>query len=367
MKVIIVGAGIAGMAIGWRLAQAGAEVELYDRGLAGRGATWASAGMIAPGAELKDETEEFAALARRSRAAWPSFAAELEAASGCGVGYSEPGSLIVALDDARADMLARHAEGINEFAAEWLAAQAVRQREPLVSPEARGALHIPGDAQVDNRLVADALRIALERRNIAIHENTDVRGLHITETRARGIVCDKGIVAGDAVILALGAWLNEFGGAPGELPPVAPVKGQMISMQAPAGTVLPKHLLWGDDTYLVSRGGRILIGATVEDAGFDTSVSADACARLLASAARIVPALRQWPVSEMWAGLRPRTPDGTPVLGASSVGGLFVAGGQFRNGILFAPAIADAMQQIVLNSPSAPELRSFDPRRFNGR
>jgi glycine/D-amino acid oxidase-like deaminating enzyme len=118
---------------------------------------------------------------------------------------------------------------------------------------------------------------------------------------------------------------------------------------------------------MVPRRDRVLIGATVEDAGFDTSVSADACARLLSAAARIGPALREWPVSEMWAGLRPRTPDGAPVLGASSVDGLYVAGGQFRNGILFAPAVAETMRQIVLTSRSVPELRSFDPRRFNTR
>ena len=365
MKVIIVGAGIAGMAIGWRLAQAGVEVELYERGLAGRGATWAAAGMIAPGAELKDESEELAAFARRSRVAWPGFAAELEAESGCSIGYSEPGSLILALDDARGHALAQ-AKG-SDAGAQWLAQQDLRRREPLISSEVHGALYIPGDAQVDNRLTADALRIALGRRNIAIHENTEIRGLLITENRVRGIVSDKGNVACDAVIVASGAWLNEFGGAPAELPPVSPVKGQMVAIRAPAGTALPKHLLWSDDAYMVTRAGRILIGATVEDAGFDTSVSADACTRLLSAAARIIPLLREWPMSEMWAGLRPRTPDGAPVLGASSVDGLYVAGGQFRNGILFAPAVADAMQRIVLSCQPAPELRSFDPRRFNAR
>jgi glycine oxidase len=367
MKVIIVGAGIAGMAIGWRLAQAGAEVEIYDSGLAGRGATWAAAGMIAPGAELKDESEELAAFARRSRAAWPSFAAELEAESGCNIGYSEPGSLVLALDDARAQALAEHAKKHNAFSAEWLGPQTVREREPLVSPDVRGALHIPGDAQVDNRLIAEALHVALARRDIIVHENTEVRGLLITDSRVRGIVSAKGSVASGAVIVASGAWLNDFGAASAELPPVVPVKGQMIAVQVPAGTSLPKHLLWGADAYMVPRRDRVLIGATVEDAGFDTSVSADACTRLLSAAARIVPALREWPVSEMWAGLRPRSPDGAPVLGASSMEGLYVAGGQFRNGILFAPAVADAMQQIVLTSRSSSELRSFDPRRFSAR
>jgi glycine oxidase len=365
MKVIIVGAGIAGLAIGWRLAQAGAEVEIHDRGLAGRGATWAAAGMIAPGAELKEEPEALAQFARRSRAAWPTFAAELEAESGCAIGYSEPGSLIVALDSDRAHALDQRARELAASGAQWLPPALLRRREPLVSPELRGALYIPGDAQVDNRLVAEALRIALGRRSIAIHENTDVRGLQITENRVRGIIGARGAVEADAVIVASGAWLNEFGGAAAELPPVMPVKGQMVAVQSPVGTLLPQHLLWSDDAYLVTRGDRVLIGATVEDAGFDTSVSKDACARLVAAAARIVPALAAWEISEMWAGLRPRTPDGSPVLGRAALEGLYVAGGQFRNGILFAPAVADAMQRMILSSQPISEIRTFDPRRFN--
>jgi glycine oxidase len=224
---------------------------------------------------------------------------------------------------------------------------------------------MPDDAQVDNRRTAEALRTVLSRRNIPIHENNEVRGLLITDDRVRGIVCATGTAAADAVIVASGAWLNEFGGAPAELPPVAPVKGQMVAVEPPVGTALPKHLLWGDDVYMAPRRGRLLIGATVEDAGFDTSVSAEVCARLVSLAARIIPSLHGWMVTEMWAGLRPRTPDGAPVLGASKIEGLYVAGGQFRNGILFAPAVADAMRQIVLTSQSPPELRSFDPKRFS--
>ena len=364
MKVIIVGAGIAGLAIGWRLAQAGAEVELFDRGLAGRGATWAAAGMIAPGAELKGESEALASFARNARAAWPAFAAELEAESGCAIGYSEPGSLIVALDDTHARALKQHAD---RSATEWLTPAQLRRREPLLSPEVRGALHIAGDAQVDNRLAADALRIALARRNIAIRENTDVKGLLISENQAHGIICTGGAVQSDAVVVAAGAWVNRFDTASATLPPITPVKGQMVAVEAPVGTLLPHHLLWGDDVYLVPRRDHVLIGATVEDAGFDTSVSSAACKRLISAAARIVPLLAKWPVAEAWAGLRPRTPDGAPVLGASSVQGFYVAGGQFRNGILFAPAVADSMRRIILSSEPISDIPSFDPRRFDSR
>jgi len=141
----------------------------------------------------------------------------------------------------------------------------------------------------------------------------------------------------------------------------------MVAVQVPDGTRVPRHLLWGDDVYLVPRHDRILIGATIEDVGFDTSVSSETCSRLISAAGRIVPSLGEWEVSEMWAGLRPRTPDGAPVLGASTIDGLYVAGGQFRNGILFAPAVADAMQRIVLSFQSVAEIRAFDPLRFNAR
>ncbi|MEA2824257.1 MAG: glycine oxidase [Alphaproteobacteria bacterium] len=138
----------------------------------------------------------------------------------------------------------------------------------------------------------------------------------------------------------------------------------MAACEAPAATVLPQALIWADDVYLVPRGRRLFIGATVEDANFDISVSRQARDHLLAAARRIVPSLEGWRLAEMWAGLRPRTPDDAPVLGAARAAGLFVAGGQFRNGILFAPAVADAICGLVLGQPGHVEYRAFDPRRF---
>ena len=139
-------------------------------------------------------------------------------------------------------------------------------------------------------LLAFVLRIALARRRIAVRENTEIRGLLIADERVRGVMCSSGAVPGDAVIIASGAWLNAFGGEAAGLPPVTPVKGQMVAVEPPAGTSLPRQLLWGKDVYLVTRGGRVLIGATVEDAGFDTSVSGEAYSRLVSAAARILPA-----------------------------------------------------------------------------
>jgi glycine oxidase len=201
---------------------------------------------------------------------------------------------------------------------------------------------------------------------VTIRENTEVRGFHVEAGVIRGIVCAGARSESDAVVVASGAWMNALGGRDVTLPPVHPVKGQMVSVEPPEKTVLPQPLLWGEDVYLVSRSDRVLIGATVEDAGFDTSVSREAGLRLVSAASRLIPSISRWRVTEAWASLRPRTPDGAPVLGATTIHGLYVAGGQFRNGILFAPVVADAMRNIVLNGPSH-DFIAFDPRRFDTR
>ena len=367
MKVLIVGAGVAGLAVGWRLAAAGIAVEILERGLAGRAATWASAGMIAAGAELGTEKNPTAQFAREARAKWPGFAQDLEAASGCRIDYRQTGSLIVAQSPHRARTLENHARALarDGGTASWVERAELRRREPLLSPNLLGALHIMGDAQVDNRALSDALRAALMNAGGVLREHCEVRALAIQDGRALGVVTADGVIASDTIVLACGAWVNMIGGmVADDLPPVKPAKGQMAACEAPAATALPRALIWADDIYLVPRGGRLFIGATVEDASFDTSVSRDARDHLMAAAKRIIPALGEWRLAEMWAGLRPRTPDDAPVLGATQVAGLLIAGGQFRNGILFAPAVADAICALVLGQPGRTEHRAFDPRRF---
>jgi glycine oxidase len=368
MKVLIVGAGVAGLAIGWRLAQAGIAVEILERGLAGRGATWASAGMIAPGAEIGERSSAIAQYARNARAKWPRFAAELEAASGQCISYRESGSLLTAESAERARVLETQAPKLAQegVAAAWLFADALRAREPLLSPDLLGALHIADDAQVDNRALGDGLRIAAAKAGAAIRELCEVRSLVVHEGRALAVLTADGTHhEADRIVLACGAWMNLIGGTgPEILPPVRPVKGQMVACEPPAGTALPQALIWGEGVYLVPRGGRLFIGATVEHASFDTSVSCEARDWLLGAAARLIPSLVQWRVAEMWAGLRPHTPDDAPVLGATATSGLFVASGQFRNGILFAPAVGDTLRDVILEQASPPGLDAFDPRRF---
>jgi len=386
MKILIIGAGVAGLSIGWRLAQAGAEVDILERGVAGRGATWASAGMIAPGAELGIEANAMAAFAHSARENWPGFAAELEAASGTLVHYRQSGSLLVAENAARAKTLQAHlsspaeqggaVEGDREAVegarsqplgteVKWLTPHELNQREPLLSPDLFGALEIPTDAQVDNRALVDALRIAAARAGARVHEHCNVRSLVIIEGRARGVITDDGTREADLIVLACGAWMNLIAGVGTEdLPPVRPVKGQMIACEPPAGTALPRALIWSDDVYQVPRQHRLFIGATVEEAGFDTSVTREARDWLLDAAARVIPSLRHWRIAEMWAGLRPRTPDDAPVLGMTPVDRLLVAGGQFRNGILFAPLVAETLSRMILQNDPRLDAGAFDPKRF---
>jgi glycine oxidase len=368
MKIVIVGAGVAGLATAWKLASEGAaDVEVLERGIAGRGATWASAGMIAPGAELEGKDDPLTRFAQQARARWPSFAKELQRESGIEIGYRDVGSLILAETAEKASALQSRAETLNRqgTAVTWLAPGELRRREPLLSTALHGALHEPDDAQVNNRALPEALRGAIINRQGVLRENCDVRSVIVQDGRAAGVLTSRGSIAADVVILACGAWTNLIGGVSTEdLPPIKPAKGQIAACEPPSGVALPNALIWAQDIYLVPRGPRLFIGATVEDASFDTSITREARDRLLARATRVIPAIAGWRVAEMWAGLRPRTPDDAPVLGPSGIEGLYVAGGQFRNGILFAPALADAMINLVLGRPADEETLAFDPRRF---
>ncbi len=363
MKIFIVGGGIAGLSIAWRLAQAGAEVEVLERGIAGRGATWASAGMIAPGAELGAESSAMAAFAERARAAWPSFAADVEAASGMPVYYKECGCLLVAATAERAATL--QAAACPDSGAVWLTREELLHREPLLDASLLGALQIATDAQVDNRALAEALRAAAMKAGARLRERCSVRSVLIDKGRVSGVIADDGVIAGDIVVLSGGAWMGLLEGMDADVvPPVQPVKGQMAACEPPPGTVLPQSLIWSESIYLVPRHNRLFIGATVENAGFDTSVTHEARDWLLDAAARVIPSLRSWRVAELWAGLRPRTPDHAPVLGTTSIDGLLVAGGQFRNGILFAPVVGETISRAILQNSMSPDLSAFDPKRF---
>ena len=367
MKVAIVGGGVAGLAIGWRLVQAGVATGIFEKGISGRAATWAAAGMLAATAETGAGDDPHARLAREARRAWPEFALRLEGVSKVAIDFREDGALMLASDSARARELSDLGETLRTRGenTRWLSRDEARQMEPRLTPEFNGALFLSDDAHVDNRALGPALTEAFQRAGGRLHENCEARALTIEQDRVRAIVTAEGTFEADSVVIAAGAWTNLVGGvAPGMLPQIKPSKGQVTSLAPPDGAALPRHVIWGNEVYLVPRRDSLLIGATVEDAGFDASVSRAARDTLVAGAVRMIPDLAHWRVAESWAGFRPRSADEMPVLGGTQIAGLFVASGQFRNGILFAPIIADIMRDCVMGRAASPFARAFDPGRF---
>jgi glycine oxidase len=363
VKVVIIGAGVAGLAIGWRMVQKGASVTVLDRAQPGRGATWAAAGMIAATMETGEADTPEAGLGRDASALWPDFAREIEEVSGRRIGYLRNGSLLVATSEAEASRFAERARAADDLA--LLSAAQARAMEPLLADDIRGALFAAKEAQVDNRALGGALARCFVRAGGTLILNETAMRIESDLTRAFAVRTPYGYHEADAFVLAAGAWSGTIDGLPPDaLPPVKPVKGQMLALAAPSATALPGHVVLGHEAYLVPRGNRLLVGATLEDVGFDTALSAAAEDWLSTRALALMPALRGWRIVEHWAGLRPGSPDGLPLLGKSTLPGLFIASGQYRNGILFAPAVAEILSRSVLEQSPGP--KAFDPRRFAG-
>jgi glycine oxidase len=371
LHAAVIGGGVCGLGIGWKLARAGVRVSLFERDEPARAATWASAGMLAPQVELRPGEEHLVALGQESMRRWRRFAAEVEADSGLSVGYRDEGTLYVALDrDAAGHLrfLHRHQRELG-LPVDWLSGAEARQREPHLSPAVVGALASPDDHQVDPRALGTALARAFERAGGTLHAHAPVERLSVEGNRVTGVMVHGEAVAADAVVLAAGAWSGQIEGLPQALrPAIRPVKGQIVALQQPQPPLLA-HCVWAMDArrtvYLApKRSGRLLVGATVEEAGFDTQVTAGAVLDLLRLAWAALPGLYDLPVAEMWAGLRPASRDGAPILGPSPLAGLHLATGHYRNGILFAPVTAEDVATAILTGEIPPAIRPFGVERF---
>jgi glycine oxidase len=367
-RVAIIGAGVVGLGIAWRLAGR-AAVSVFDRGAAGSGASHAAAGMLAACCEAEPGEEDLIALGRDSQARWPAFAEELLRASGVDVELRREGTLVLALTaDDQAEIAHRlEFQRRLDLPLEWLAAAATRAREPHLAGKIAGALFSPQDHQVDNRKLAQALRCAAEATGVAIYEHRPVKEIWQQSGRVKGVTLEGGAsVAADVVVLAAGAWSRGIGGLPPDRrPPVRPVKGQMLALQMDAAAPLVNHVLWAPGAYLVPRrDGRLIIGGTVEEKGFDQTITAGGMLTLLEAAWRAVPAIEELPLAETWVGHRPGSRDDAPILGRGPLDGLFYATGHHRNGILLAPVTADAMARLILDDVVEPAIRPFGLERF---
>jgi glycine oxidase len=367
-RVVVIGAGVIGLGIAWRLAGR-ATVTVFDRGKAGSGATHAAAGMLAACCEAEPGEEALVALGRESQARWPAFAEEIKLATGIDVELRDEGTLLLALTADDQATIAHHLEFQRRLnlPLEWLSAAATRAREPHLAGKIAGALFSPEDHQVDNRKLVRALRIAAESVGATICEDRPVKEVIVQGGRAKGIALEDGtIAAADIVVLAAGAWSRGIGGVPPDRrPPIRPVKGQMLALRMDASAPLLSHVLWAPGVYLVPRrDGRLIVGGTVEEKGFDDTITAGGMLTLLEAAWRAIPAIEELPIDEVWVGHRPGSRDDAPILGLGPLDGLFYATGHHRNGILLAPVTADAMARLILDNIIDPAIRPFGLERF---
>lgn len=361
--VVVIGAGVQGCAAALRLAQAGLKVTVLERSVPGAEASSAAGGILSPGVEAQ-EPSPFYDLCAASLRRYPEFAAEVERLSGMSVGYRAGGTLEVALDDAHARVLAARAPALSRIGAkvEVIDGDEVRRLEPGISPETRGALWFVDEASLDPRLLVKALAVAAARVG-ATFVTGIVRRIAVEGGRAVGVDHETGRISAGAVVLAAGAWsmLVEGNGLPANA--VHPVRGQMLLLDT--RPPLLSRVCFSDKGYLVPRSdGRVLCGSTMEDAGFEKAVTAGGMARVLEMALELAPPLARAPFLDCWSNFRPASPDGSPILGAGTVPGLFYAAGHTRNGVLLTPISADSVSALVLGKAPPLELAPFSPARL---
>ena len=367
---VVVGAGVVGLGVAWRLAEGGRRVVVLEKGRAGRGASWAAGGMLAPAAEIGFEELDLYRLGRESLGRWPGFTRELERASGQSVGYRTEGTLVVADDRDSARALRRlyrfqHEHGVP---VRWLSADEAQEVEPLLSPRLPAAVFAPEDRQVDNRAVVTALLEAARRAGVEIREEAEVEAIEPHPERPAAVLAGGERVDGRVVVLAAGAWSAKVGGlAPA--PPVRPVTGEAVGLQMAPPLEL-RAVVRTPHAYLVPKpGGRLVLGATSEERGFDRRVTAGGLWELLDKGRLAVPALDEWTVEETWAGLRPAARDHAPILGFDARNpGICLATGHYRHGLLLLPITADEVAREIEARWSGGEgsavLAPFVPGRF---
>jgi glycine oxidase len=350
--VIVVGGGVIGLSCAWRLARRGASVAVVDRARPPAGATRVAAGMLAPVGELTFGEPELLKLTLAAAELYTDFVAELEAASGLSTGYRRLGALHLALDRDEAAQLRRvhELQRSLDLDAEWLPPRRCRELEPGLSPSFNGGVHAPGEAAVDPRALSAALLAALSAEGADVRTGTEVTGALLEGERIVGVRTGAGEeLRARSFLLATGAWSGRAAWLPERArPPVRPVKGQILELRPRDGVTPCERIVASERVYIVPReDGRLIVGATVEERGFDTAVTAGGVHELLREAYRLLPEVAEMELVEAMAALRPGTPDNLPRVGPGELEGLIVASGHFRNGILLAPLTAERVAGLL--------------------
>ena len=362
-EIAIVGGGVIGLICAWRLRQRDCSVALFERGEVGREASWAAAGMIAPLCEAaryppmgsQGAGAAFFDLCLHSRALYPALAAELLDATGIDIELSIQGApdtdwrrpgfryyVTSADDNAAAGFLKLQNRGY-----------AVREHcaDNTDGIAARACFELPDEGQVENRILVRALRQAAVASGVEIREDADVTAIRIDDGRATGLTVGDEHIEFDKVLVCAGAWSGTIAGLD---VPIRPLRGQMLALR---GDDSLRQVVYSSDVYLVPRrDGRILVGATMEETGFDKTTTQSARDELLKKAYRLLPRLAEFPVEAHWSGLRPVSPDHLPVLGPTSFENVYIAAGHYRNGILLAPATGELMMESILDDSPIPQM-----------
>jgi glycine oxidase len=366
--VVVAGGGVIGLSIAWQAAVKGLSVVVADPHPA-RGASWAAAGMLAPVTEVHYGEERLLQLNLESHARYPQWAEALNEASGRDCGYAQTGTLVVARDAddnaALSDLYDfQRSLGLD---VERLRGRECRQLEPSLAPSTRGGILVRGDHQIDNRALLDALQSACDRAGVQMTHHR-VERVEVVSGRVDGVVLEDGerIPCG-ALVLAAGAHSASIAGLPQEVvPPVRPVKGQLLHLRGPRDQRLSTHTIRGLEAYIVVRpDGRVVLGATVEEQGFDARPTAGGVHELLRAGFELIPGITELELVETSVGLRPASPDNAPLLGESVVEGLVLATGHYRNGVLLAPVTGWAIAHLLATGATPDIITSFSPRRFS--
>lgn len=368
MKVLILGGGAIGLSCAYYLARAGTSVVVVDRGDLGREASWAGAGMITAHSLRRAHTP-MGRLKARGAALFPELSAELRELTGVDNGYMRCGALELRCS---AEVLARRQtelqdEDENEggHTGQVLSESELRAAEPALTPDLAGAVRYPDAAQVRNPWHLRALAAACQRLGVDLRPGQAVLAMRRVDRRITEVTTAAGPVTADSVLVCAGAWSGNLLAGLGVHLPVKPIRGQIVLLQAAPG--LLRHLLLAGPRYLVPRGdGRVLVGSTEEDVGFDTTTTAGAVRDLINLAVGYVPALANCPVERCWAGLRPGSADGKPVLsGVPGLENLFIAAGHFRSGLQLSAFTGILMTQLVLGEKPEQDLTPFRLDRFD--
>jgi glycine oxidase len=362
--VIVIGGGIIGCTVAWRLAREGARVTIIERSEPGAEASSAAAGQLVPEAGRYGGNDALLDHWLAALRMYPDYVASIQEATGMSFEYRTVGRLAVAYDDDDLEELQAHhsLQQVSGVRSELWTARQLLEAEPALTQNVRGALLFPDHGIVDNRRLTRCVAIAAQRRGVQLRTGKPVSGLLTHDDKVIGVdVCGERLAAG-AVVVAAGSW---SGLVDARFPvPVTPAKGQILALDVHPPIV--RHIVGSHGGTLTPRtDGRLIVAATVEDAGYDKRNTASAIHQLLANAVRMCPALAQAPIQEIWAGLRPVvTADHLPVVGAAASPGLFYATGHYTMGILSAPATAEALTGLIVDGESPLPIEAFSPSRF---